>query len=73
MIPLALMSVIAVYIFTERYIVINRASRDEHNFMNNIRDFIHNGRIDSALSLCKNNRTPIARMIEKASTGLGNL
>lgn len=71
MLPIALMSVIAVYIFVERYIVINRASKDEHNFMNNIRDFIHNGRIDSALSLCKNNQTPIARMIEKGIIRIG--
>lgn len=71
MIPIALMSVIAVYIFVERYIVINKASREEHNFMNNIRDFIHSGRIDSALSLCKNNQTPIARMIEKGIIRIG--
>lgn len=71
MVPIALMSVIAVYIFIERYIVISKASREEHNFMNNIRDFIHNGRIDSALSLCKNNPSPIARMIEKGIIRIG--
>lgn len=71
MLPIALMSVLAIYIFIERYMVINRASKDELNFMNNIRDFIHNGRIDSALSLCKNNRTPIARMIEKGIIRIG--
>ncbi|MDY0342833.1 MAG: MotA/TolQ/ExbB proton channel family protein [Lentimicrobium sp.] len=71
MVPLALMSVFAIYIFIERYIVINRAAQEENNFMNNIRDFIHNGRIDSALSLCKNNHTPIARMIEKGISRIG--
>ena len=71
MLPLALMSLFAVYIFIERYIIINRASREENNFMNNIRDFIHNGRIDSALSLCKNNHSPIARMIEKGIIRIG--
>ena len=71
MIPLAIMSVFAVYIFVERYIVINRAAKDEPNFMNNIKDFIHNGRIDSALSLCKNNHSPLARMIEKGVNRIG--
>lgn len=71
MVPLAIMSVIAIYIFIERYIVINRAAKDDPNFMNNIRDFIHNGRIDSALSLCKNNRSPISRMIEKGINRIG--
>ncbi len=71
MLPIALMSVIAIYIFIERYIVISKASHEESNFMNNIRDFIHNGRIDSALSLCKNNHTPLARMIEKGLLRIG--
>jgi len=68
---LGLLSVIAIYIFLERYFTISRASRENKNFMNNIRDFMHNGRIDSALSLCKNNNTPISRMIEKGLTRIG--
>lgn len=65
MIPIALLSIIGIYIFIERYIIIGRASREDSSFMDNIRDLMHNGRLDSALSLCRNNSTPIARMIEK--------
>ncbi len=68
---LGIFSIIATYIFIERYFVIIKASREESNFMNNIRDFIHNGRIDSALSLCKNNSSPISRMIEKGLQRIG--
>jgi len=68
---LAVFSIIAIYIFFERFFAINRGSREEKNFMNNIRDFIHNGRIDSAVVLCKNNNTPIARMIEKGLARIG--
>jgi biopolymer transport protein ExbB len=71
MIPLAILSVVAIYIFIERYLAISRASKQEANFMNNIRDFILNGRIDSAKSLCKNNQSPIARMIEKGIVRIG--
>jgi len=71
MIPIALLSILGIYIFIERYIVIGRASKEDSNFMNNIRDFMHNGRLDSALSLCHNNNTPIARMIEKGLQRLG--
>lgn len=71
LIPLAILSVVAVYIFVERFMAINRASKDEENFMNNIRDFIHDGRVDSALSLCKHNNSPIARMIEKGLKRIG--
>lgn len=71
MIPLAILSVVAIYIFIERYMAISRASKEETNFMNNIRDFIHDGRIDSAKSLCKNNQSPIARMIAKGIVRIG--
>ncbi|MFP4288204.1 MAG: MotA/TolQ/ExbB proton channel family protein [Bacteroidales bacterium] len=71
MIPLIILSVIAIYIFIERYMAISKASKEEYNFMNNIRDFIHEGRIDSAKSLCKNNQSPLARMIAKGITRIG--
>lgn len=71
MIPLAILSIVAIYIFIERYFAISRASNEETNFMNNIRDFIHNGRIDSAKSLCRNNQSPIARMIAKGIVRIG--
>jgi biopolymer transport protein ExbB len=71
MIPIAMLSILGIYIFIERYIIIGRASKEDSNFMNNIRDFMHNGRLDSALSLCHNNNTPIARMIEKGLQRLG--
>jgi len=68
---LAVMSVIATYIFIERFLAITKASKEEKNFMNNIRDFIHDGRIDSAVVLCRNNETPIAKMIEKGLNRIG--
>jgi len=68
---LGVFSIIAIYIFIERFFAINKASKEEYNFMNNIRDFIHEGRIDSAVSLSKNNTTPIARMIEKGLSRIG--
>ncbi|MBM3435519.1 MAG: MotA/TolQ/ExbB proton channel family protein [Bacteroidetes bacterium] len=71
MIVLAIFSVIAIYIFIERYFMIIKSSREEKNFMNNIRDFIHDGRIDSARTLCSNNDSPIARMIGKGISRLG--
>jgi biopolymer transport protein ExbB len=71
MIPLAILLVVAVYIFIERYFAIRRASNDETNFMNNIRDFIYDGRIDSAKALCKNNISPISKMIAKGVVRIG--
>ena len=68
---LVLLSIIAVYIFVERYFTIARASKEDKNFMNSIRDFIHEGRIDAAVTLSKNNDTPISRMIWKGLSRIG--
>jgi biopolymer transport protein ExbB len=71
MIPVALCSVIAVYIIVERYFAIKKSSKDDPNFMNNIRDFISNGNIDAAQALCRNTVSPISRMIEKGIARIG--
>lgn len=68
---LGLFSIIAIYIFIERFLTINKASREDRSFMNNIRDFIKGGKVDSALTLCKSNTSPIARMIEKGVMRIG--
>jgi biopolymer transport protein ExbB len=68
---LGVLSLIAVYIFIERYLIINRAAREDKNFMNNIRAFILAGKLDSAKDLCRTNISPIGRMIEKGLLRLG--
>ena len=71
MIPLFILLAVAIYIFVERWLTIGKSASEERNFMNNIRDFIHSGKIESAMALCKGNSTPLARMIEKGITRIG--
>ena len=71
MIPILLLSVIAVYIFFERYFVIIKASQENIDFMNRIRDYIHDDKIESALALCQSVYSPVARMIEKGIQRIG--
>lgn len=71
MIPLGILSVVAVYIFIERFIAIRKASVEDPQFMNQIRDFIHDGKIDAANHLCKQTDTTFARMIEKGVKRIG--
>jgi biopolymer transport protein ExbB len=71
MIPLGILFVMVVYFFTERLLVINKASKSDENFINNIRDFIVNGNVASARILAKNNTDPIAKMIEKGIQRIG--
>jgi biopolymer transport protein ExbB len=71
MIPIILLSFVAVYIFVERYYVIRQASNEDTNFMNRIKDYIHDGKIEAAVALCRSTDSPSARMIEKGITRLG--
>jgi len=71
MVPILLLSIIAIYIFFERYFAIRNASREDDNFMNMLKDYIADGKIDSALNLCKSTNGIVARMIEKGISRLG--
>jgi len=71
MIPIVILSILAVYVFFDRYFIIRRHTTPDVAFMNNLRDFILNGSTDSALALCRNTEKPIARMIEKGISSLG--
>lgn len=71
MIPLLLLSIVSVYIFFERYVAIKKASQEDDGFMNKIKDYIHDGKIDSAIALCQSNDFPISRMIEKGVSRIG--
>lgn len=71
MIPLLLLSFIALYIFGERWWAIRKSAQIDPNFMNDIHDAIHQGRLETALDLCKNSESPIARMVEKGIERIG--
>lgn len=68
--PLLLMSLITVYIFVERWLTLSKASKEDSSFMSNIKQYINQGKIDSAKNLCVTNNTPVARMIGK---GIGRI
>jgi biopolymer transport protein ExbB len=71
MIVLAILFVIAIYIFFERYRTLSNASKEDINFMNKIKDYIHDGKVESATALCQSTNNPVARMIEKGISRLG--
>lgn len=71
MIVLAILSIVSIYIFVERAIVVNRAAREDDSFMKRIRDYIHEGEIESAFNLCKKNGSPYSRLIAKGISRIG--
>ena len=73
MLVLALLLVLAIYIFVERFIVLTGALKGESDnvFMNNIRQLVHEGKIDEARQLSRQTPTPLGRMIDKGFSRLG--
>ncbi len=71
MIPLLLLAFVALVIFIERYITIRKASKDEVNLMEQVKQSVLNGKLDSAVAICRNNNTPLGRMLQKGLIRIG--
>lgn len=65
------LSIAAIYIFGQKWWAIRKAANIDKNFMNEIRNLIHEGKINAAIELCKNNNSPIARLVEKGIERIG--
>jgi len=71
MIPIILLSIIAVYIFFDRYFAIKKAGKFDTSLLEKIKVYITNGKIDEAIMLCRNNSNPASRMLEKGISRIG--
>lgn len=71
MIVLGILSIIAVYIFVDRLLALNKALKEDTSFMNNVKNCIHNNDLQGAKNLCASNNSPIGRMISKGISRLG--
>ena len=63
--------VVALYIYFERLFTIKAASKVDPNFMNQIKDYVVNGKIESAKALCVNVNSPVSRLIHKGISRIG--
>lgn len=71
MIPLALLLIVSIYVFIERWLAIRRADKDDNTFMIRIKDYILDGDTESAQTLCDRTNTPYSRLIAKGISRLG--
>ena len=71
MIVLAVLLAICIYVFIERAIAIGRADRTDERFMSKIKDYIHDGELQSADNLCKSTDTPYSRLVQKGISRIG--
>lgn len=72
MIPIAVLFILALYIFFERYLYIKRTSKLDNNFLFTIREMLFNGNVQGALAFSKASQFPIARLLEKGINRLGS-
>jgi biopolymer transport protein ExbB len=72
MIPIVLSSFIAIYIFVERLLTVNKANQNVESFMGRIKELVLRGDISGAKMLCAQFDSPIARMIEKGVSRIGS-
>jgi len=71
MIPIIALSVIAVYIFFDRYFAIKKAGKFDHNLLEKVKLYITTGKIDDAIALCRSSSSPASRMLEKGISRIG--
>jgi len=71
MLPLALLAFAGLVIFVERYLTIRKSSKTESNLMLQIKQYIHDGRLENAIALCRNTNSPLGRMLEKGLKRIG--
>ncbi len=71
MIPLAILALLGLVIFFERYLTIRKASKDESQLTMQVRSSIKTGNLDSAIAICKSSNTPLGRMLQKGLLRIG--
>ena len=67
-----LMIVLLILSIISRWWAIRQASKPVPHFMNNIRELVRSGKTSSAISLCRETASPMARLIEKGLERQGN-
>lgn len=71
MIPLFLLSIVTIYIFSMKWWAINKASKVDRNFMDQVRELVQDGKPKAALALCNDTDTPVARLVAKGIERIG--
>ena len=71
MIPIGILAVLGLIIFFERYFTIRKASKNEANLLMQVRSSIVSGNLQSAIAVCKNNNSPLGRMLQKGLLRIG--
>ncbi|MDG1849981.1 MAG: MotA/TolQ/ExbB proton channel family protein [Flavobacteriales bacterium] len=73
MIALGALSILTVYFFIERLQVIQRAVKDDPQFMSKVKDYLSDQKVESVVALCNRSSSAVANMVAKGTLAKGNL
>lgn len=63
LIPIAFLSLIAIFVIVDRYIVLRKAANEDERVIAQVKDYILNGKTDSALATCERSNQPIGLVV----------
>ncbi len=72
MIPILLLSIIALALFIERLIYISKAGKLDSRLFEEVKRQLNTGDVTGALKICAGNPLPVARLLEKGLIRLGS-
>lgn len=71
MVVIFIMLFVAIYLYIERWLVIKKTTKSDHDFIHQVKILLSQGKIEEAKMFCKSSNTPAARMIEKGISRIG--
>lgn len=71
MIPLVLLSFLAIYLLVERLITIRKASSNPDAITDRVREYVRSGDVEGAIAYCKDKDVPITRILQQGLERLG--
>lgn len=72
MIPIVLLSIVALALFIERLLYISKAGKLDDRLFAEVKKLLNNGDVSGALKICAGNPLPVARLLEKGVIRLGS-
>ncbi|SHK44579.1 MULTISPECIES: MotA/TolQ/ExbB proton channel family protein [Reichenbachiella] len=70
--PIVLLSLVGTYILVERLMTIKAADQTPESLMDEVKQMVVSGKVSEAQQLCARETTPIAKMLEKGLSRIGN-
>jgi biopolymer transport protein ExbB len=61
-----------VFVFVERFLALRKATKEEAGLLNGVKSNLQNGNIEGAKQICIASESPIAKMLYKGITRIGN-